>query len=84
VENNRQILLNYNEARHAGKRISTASAESVMNHVVNRRMSKRQQMRWSMTGAHYMLQTRVELLDSRLAKHFGTRFKHFRSPDLRL
>ena len=44
-----------------GRRISSASAESVMNHVVNRRMSKRQQMRWSMKGAHCLLQTRVEL-----------------------
>ncbi|TDF64961.1 hypothetical protein E1J61_16090 [Cupriavidus sp. L7L] len=28
--------------------------------------SKRQQMRWSISGAHYLLQARVELLDGQL------------------
>ena len=34
----------------AGKLISTAMAESVVNQVVNARMCKRQQMRWSPRG----------------------------------
>jgi hypothetical protein len=37
-----------------GRRVSSASAESVMNHLINRRLSKRQQMRWSMHGANYL------------------------------
>ena len=52
-----------------------------MNHVVNRRMSKRQQMRWSLKGAHCLLQTRVELLDGRLEANFAKHFPHFRSPE---
>ena len=62
---------------------SSASAESVMNHLVNRRLSKRQQMRWSIKGAHCLLQTRVELLDGRLEECFAVRYPHFRSPDIR-
>jgi len=79
--NNRKDLVDYQRARKSGRRISSASAESVMNHVVNRRMSKRQQMRWSMKGAHCLLQTRVELLDGRLEGHFVKRFPHFRTPE---
>ena len=52
VKNNRRNLINYNSEHHNGRRISTASAESVMNHMINRRLSKLQQMRWSMAGAH--------------------------------
>lgn len=62
LQHNATILVDYARARRAGRRISTAPAESVMNHLINRRLSKRQQMRWSINGAHYLLQTRVELL----------------------
>ena len=78
---NRKDLVDYQRARMSGRRISSASAESVMNHVVNRRMSKQQQMRWSVKGAHCLLQTRVELLDGRLTQHFARRYPHFRSPE---
>lgn len=81
LKNNRKDLVDYQGARMSGRRISSASAESVMNHVVNRRMSKRQQMRWSLKGAHCLLQTRVELLDGRLEAHFAKHFPHFRSPE---
>ena len=80
--NNRKDLVDYQHERMKGRRISSASAESVMNHVINKRMSKRQQMRWSMKGAHYLLQTRVEMLDGRLEQHFATCHLHFRSPEV--
>ena len=79
--NNREDIVDYQQARMSGRRISSASAESVMNHVVNRRLSKRQQMRWSVNGAHYLLQTRVAYLDGHLEPHFQARFAHFRSPE---
>ena len=79
--NNRDDLVDYQRARIAGRRISTASAESVMNHVINRRMSKRQQMRWNCASAHRMLMVRVELLDGRLEDCFRRRFPGFRSPE---
>jgi hypothetical protein len=76
------VRSDYQRARIAGRRVSSASAESVMNHLMNRRLTKREQMRWSMKGAHYLLQTRVELLDGRLEACFAKRFPHFRSPKL--
>jgi hypothetical protein len=80
--NNRCDLIDCQQARMAGRRLSSASAESVMNHLINRRLTKRQQMRWSMRSAHYLLQTRVELLDGRLETCFAKRFPHIRSPEL--
>ena len=41
------------EEKARGITISTAHVESVMNHLVNHRLSKKQQMRWSPEGAHY-------------------------------
>ena len=81
LSNNRTILIDYHQTRRDGRRISTAMAESVMNHLINRRLSKRQQMRWSMKGAHCVLQVRVEMLDGRLERHFREHFSHFRSPE---
>ena len=81
LQNNASILVDYAKAKQQGRRISTAPAESVMNHVVNRRMSKRQQMRWSLKGAHLLLQTRVSLLDGCLPGHFKLHYPHFRSPE---
>jgi hypothetical protein len=46
--NNCSDLIDYQQARMNGRRVSSASAESVMNHLVNRRLTKRQQMRRSM------------------------------------
>lgn len=81
LQNNRDSLCDYQQARKAGRRISTAQAESVMNHLINRRLSKKQQMRWSMKGAHGVLLTRVQLLDGQLENHFRDRYTHFRSPE---
>ena len=84
LKNNSSIPVNYGRARREGRPISTAPAESVMNHLVNRRMLKRQQMRWSVEGAQLMLQTRVDLLDGYLLRRFRSLYPHFRSPDLRV
>ena len=80
--NNRSDLIDHQQVRMIGRRVSSASAESVMNHLINRRLTKRQQIRWSMKGAHYLLQTRVELLDGRLEAYFAKRLPHFRSPEI--
>lgn len=42
-----------------------------MNHLINLRLSKRQQMPWSMSGVHYLLLARDEILDGRLVEHFN-------------
>lgn len=80
LQHNAAILVDYARARRAGRRISTAPAESVMNHLINHRLSKRQQMRWSINGAHYLLQARVELLDGKLQEQIIYKYPHFRSP----
>lgn len=61
--------------------VLSASAKSDRN-LINRRLTKRQQMHWSLKGAHYLMQKRVELLDGRLEKCFAKRFPHFRSPEV--
>jgi len=63
IGGNRRAVPNFARARAAGRRISTAHVESVMNHLINHRMSKKQQMRWSPSGAHYLLQVRAEVLN---------------------
>ena len=45
--NNGNDLTDYGKAKRDGLRISSAPAESGMNHLINQRMGKRQQMRWS-------------------------------------
>jgi hypothetical protein len=63
VGGNRRGVPNFAKARAAGRRISTAHVESVMNHLINHRLGKRQQMRWSPAGAHYLLQVRADVLN---------------------
>jgi len=66
IGGNRRAVPDFARARAAGRRISTAHVESVMNHLINHRMSKKQQMRWSPAGAHYLLQVRADVLNGLL------------------
>jgi hypothetical protein len=50
-----------------------------MNHLINHRMSKKQQMRWSPAGAHSLLQVRVELLNGTLLDRFRVWHERFRT-----
>ena len=40
--------------------------ESTINQVVNRRFVKKQQMSWTLKGAHLLLQTRTKVLNNEL------------------
>jgi hypothetical protein len=51
-----------------------------MNHLVNHRLSKKQQMRWSPAGAHYLLQVRAELLNGTLLDDYRMANPRFRGP----
>jgi hypothetical protein len=51
-------LVNYAEHHRAGLRVGTAITEGTTNFLVNRRMNKSQQMRWSPRGADLPLQVR--------------------------
>src|SRR4051812_8255523 len=66
IENNDGALIDYGQRYRAGKPISTSRAEGTVNHLVNARMNKRRQMRWSPRGAHRVLQVRAAVLDGRL------------------
>jgi hypothetical protein len=75
---NRRSLPDFAKQRAEGHRISTAHVESVMNHLVNHRLSKKQQMRWSPEGAHYLLQVRAELLNGTLTDAYRVANPRFR------
>ena len=65
IGNNEGALIDYGKRHRAGKPISTSRAEGTVNHLVSARMNKRQQMRWTPTGAHRVLQVRAAVLDRR-------------------
>ena len=75
--NNIDSLANYGRRYHNGQRISTAFMESAVNQLIDKRMSKSQQMRWSPIGAHCLLQVRAELVDGRLRDTFGRWYPGF-------
>src|ERR1700690_3071854 len=51
-------LVNYAIRFRAGGRVGTSITEGTANFLVNRRMNKSQQMRWSRNGADLLLQVR--------------------------
>jgi hypothetical protein len=70
VANNLDAIPNYGERWRHGERISTSFAESAVNVVIDKRMSKRQQMQWTRRGAHLLLQVRTRMLDGTLRTTF--------------
>ena len=64
--NNREFIPNFGERRRQGETISTAFVESTINQVVSRRFVKKQQMQWTLRGAHLLLQTRTRVLNEDL------------------
>ena len=67
-------LVNYGERHRAGLRVGTALTEGTANFLVNRRMAKSQQMRWSRRGADRLLQVRCAVYNGTLGSGFGQRF----------
>jgi hypothetical protein len=64
---NAAALVDYGRRYRAGLRIATSGAESVVNSLVNMRMNKQRQMRWSPLGAHRVLQVRAAVIDGRMS-----------------
>ena len=60
--------IDYGQRYRAGQPISTSRAEGTVNHLVNTHMNKRRQMRWSLRGAHRVLQVRAAVLDGRFGQ----------------
>jgi hypothetical protein len=67
-------LVDYGERHRAGLRVGTAPTEGTANFLVNRRMAKSQQMRWSRRGADRLLQVRCAVYNGTLGTGFGQRF----------
>src|SRR3954451_16252381 len=63
-------LVDYGERHRARLRVGTALTEGTANFLVNRRMNKSQQMRWSRRGADRLLQVRCAVYPlRRLQRH---------------
>jgi hypothetical protein len=67
-------LVNYARRFRGGLRVGTSITEGTANFLVNRRMNKSQQMRWSRRGADLLLQVRCAVYNGTLGAGFGHRF----------
>jgi hypothetical protein len=65
----------------AGERVGTSITEGTANFLVNRRMNKSQQMRWSRNGADLLLQVRCAVYNGTLGAGIGHRFDPFSKAD---
>ena len=77
--NNREFIPNFGERRRQGETISTAFVESAINQVVSKRFVKKQQMQWTLRGAHLLLQTRTRVLNEDLDDQFRRWYPKFGS-----
>jgi hypothetical protein len=73
LSNQSTWLVNYAERHRAGLQVGTALTKATANFLVNRRLNKAQQMRWSRRGADLLLQCAV--LNGKLGSGFGQLFK---------
>src|SRR3954447_4258382 len=73
-------LVDYAERHRAGQRVGTALTEGTANFLVNRRMAKSQQMRWTRRGADRLLQIRCAVYNGTLGTGFGQRFHAANDP----
>jgi len=64
-------ITHYAERHRAGQRVGTALTEGTANFLVNRRMNKAQQMRWSRRGADLLLQVRCAVVNGQFGSSFG-------------
>jgi hypothetical protein len=74
-------LVNYAERHRARLRVGTAITEGTANFLVNRRMNKSQQMRWSRRGADLLLQVRCAVYNGTFGSDFGPRLQPANDPD---
>jgi hypothetical protein len=71
-------LVNYAERYRAGLRVGTSVTEGTANFLINRRMNKAQQMRWSRRGADLLLQVRSDIYN----RAFGPEARNIVEPIL--
>jgi hypothetical protein len=64
VSGHADSIINYAAARRSAKPISTATTESTVQRLIHRRMTAKQQMRWSPRGAHLVLKVRTAVMNA--------------------
>ncbi len=64
IEGQSAHLVNYGLRYRQGQSIGTATTEGLANTLVNRRMNKLQQMRWSAVGAHAVITVRAHHINA--------------------
>ena len=74
-------LTNYAKRYRAALQVGTSITEGTANVLVNRRMNKSQQMRWSRNGADLLLQVRCAVYNGMLGAGFGHRFDRISNAD---
>src|ERR1700719_904544 len=79
IRNNQEFIPNFGERYRQGETISTAFVESTINQVVSKRFVKKQQMQWTLRGAHLLLQTRTKVLNNELEGVFRRWYPQFRA-----
>jgi hypothetical protein len=67
-------MVNYAERHRAGLQVGTAITEASANFLVNRRMNKAQQKRWSRRGADLLRQVRCTIYNGTLGSGLGHKF----------
>jgi hypothetical protein len=75
-------LVNYAKRCRAGERVGTSITEGNANFLINRRINKSQQMRWSRNGADLLLQVRCAVYNGTLGAGLGHRFDRISNADL--
>jgi len=78
IDSNRSAIVNYGKRYRAGLRVASTLAESAVNSIVGKRMAKSQQMRWSVQGAHMLMQVRTADINGELRDRLRA---EFRKPD---
>jgi hypothetical protein len=78
IGNNQEYIPNYGELYRQGETITTSFVESAINQVVSKRFVKKQQMAWTLRGAHLLLQTRTKVLNHELEDVFRRWYPRFR------
>ena len=78
VISNRSAIINYGKRYRAGLRVASTLAEGAVNSIVGKRTAKSQQMRWSVRGAHMLMQVRTADVNGELRDRLRS---DFRKPD---
>ncbi|MBB3398865.1 MULTISPECIES: hypothetical protein [unclassified Rhizobium] len=79
VRSNRGAIVNYGKRYRTGLRVATTLAESAVNSLVGKRMIKKQQMRWSLHGAHMLMQVRAAQINGDLHDRLRAPFRQAES-----